>query len=297
MRATPSKTKTEHDTFYRKNGYLIADEVIPRADIEVLRKEALAVFQGKGGVRGVIPGSPEESETETLKRYLCMHYPHKISEHLCDFTRHPAIVEILQSIIGPNVKCMQTMLFVKGPGNRGQGWHQDEHFIATRDRSLCGVWVAMDDADQENGGLWVMPGSHKPGVLWPMAPNQDSRISGPTQSAIGFPYTEAEAVPVEVKAGSVVFFNGYLLHRSLDNCSTDRFRRALVIHVMSAESLLPWNCGGRFELKDDMRDIVMVCGEDPYADKGTEQLLHPFLRGESPDDYSKSHATTTEQTS
>lgn len=48
---------------------------------------------------------------------------------------------------------MQTMLFVKPPGFPGQAWHQDENFIPTRDRSLCGGWIALDDATIENGCL------------------------------------------------------------------------------------------------------------------------------------------------
>ena len=84
---------------------------------------------------------------------------------------------------------------------------------------------------------------------------------------------------MEVKAGAVVFFNGYLLHRSLPNTSTGKFRRALVNHYMSAESLLPW-----FPEKDvapsitDYRDIVLVAGEDPYAYKGTSIVHTPFVR-------------------
>jgi phytanoyl-CoA hydroxylase len=285
VRATSDRIEQGHTDFYRENGYLVADERIPAADVERLRQESLAIFRGQGDVRGVTLGDPDESEIDTLKRYFCLHYPHKVSKAMLDFLRHPALVEVLQSIIGPNVKCMQSMLFVKAPGGRGQAWHQDEFFVPTRDRSLCGIWIALDDADQENGCLWVIPGSHKPGILWPMDENKDPRISGPSRSAYGYPFREKDAVPVEVMAGSAVFFNGYLMHRSLDNTSTDRYRRALVLHTMSAESLLPSSCGGRIELTEDMRDIVMVCGEDPYAYKGITDIMEPFLRGESPEEY------------
>ena len=283
----------DHADFYRENGYVVADELIPGGEILPLLQEALALFRGRADIRGVSPGDPGESEETTLDRYLALHYPHKVSGIIHDFIRHPAIVRVLQSIIGPNVKCMQTQFFVKGPGNRGQGWHQDEYFVPTRDRSLCGVWVALDDADVENGGLWVIPGSHRSGVLWQMGPNRDPRISGPTQSSYGFPHSEEDAVPVNVRKGSVIFFNGYLLHRSLDNTTRDRFRRALVVHAMSAESLLPWGCSGRLELKEDMRDIVMVCGEDPYEYKGTEDILEPHLRGETPGEYRKAAESRT----
>ena len=72
---------------------------------------------------------------------------------------------------------------------------------------------------------------------------------------------------MEVKAGSIVFFNGYLLHRSLPNHARAGFRRVLVNHYMSAESLLPWHppAGGQTMGTADFRDIFMVTGEDPYA--------------------------------
>ena len=54
-----------------------------------------------------------------------------------------------------------------------------------------------------------------------------------------FPYTDEDGVMVPAKAGTVVFFNGYLLHRSLPNYAALGFRRSLVHHYMSAESLLP----------------------------------------------------------
>ncbi|MAE67020.1 MAG: phytanoyl-CoA dioxygenase [Phycisphaeraceae bacterium] len=293
MSATPGTIESAHVDFYRENGYLVTEELIPMADVEMLRRETLAIYRGQGSVRGMTPVDPGESEATTLSRYFCLHFPHKISKPILDFVRHPALVEVLSAIIGPNVKCMQTMFFAKAPSGRGQAWHQDEFFIPTRDRSLCGAWVALDDVDQENGCLWVMPGSHEPGVLWPMDENRDDRISGPSRSSYGYPFPDDDAVPVEMKAGSVVFFNGYLLHRSFDNLSADRFRRALVIHTMSAESLLPADFGRRIEPTDDMRDIVMVCGDDPYAYKGVEDLIEPFLRGESPEQYREAAESST----
>ena len=59
--------------------------------------------------------------------------------------------------------------------------------------------------------------------------------------------------------GSVVFFNGYLLHRSLRNRRSNGFRRALVNHYMRAESLLPWwRPGGPHAPTQDLRDVVLV---------------------------------------
>ena len=85
---------------------------------------------------------------------------------------------------------------------------------------------------------------------------------------------------MEVKAGAVVFFNGYLLHRSLPNYAKSGYRRVLVNHYMSAQSLLPWRRPkeGEGMAVTDYRDIVMIAGKDPYAWKGLEDLAKPYLR-------------------
>ena len=82
-------------------------------------------------------------------------------------------------------------------------------------------------------------------------------------------------------AGSIVFFNGYLLHRSLPNLAASGYRRALVNHYMSAESLLPWRfdgTGARGVASADFRDIVMIAGRDPYAWKGIEDVSFSHIR-------------------
>jgi phytanoyl-CoA hydroxylase len=68
------------------------------------------------------------------------------------------------------------MLFIKSEGKPGQAWHQDELFIPTRDRSLTAAWIALDDAIVGNGCLWVLPGSHRPGILYPDRDHDDPRF-------------------------------------------------------------------------------------------------------------------------
>lgn len=50
---------------------------------------------------------------------------------------------------------------------------------------------------------------------------------------------QGKPIPIEVKSGSLVFFNGYTLHSSHRNKTADFFRTALVNHYMSADSMLP----------------------------------------------------------
>ncbi len=270
----------EHAEFFRKNGYLIVPDALSPGEVEDLRREAVRICRGElGPIPGAPPTRPGESDDEVLKRVLCIHHPHKISKVMHGYLAQQTMVDVLTRIIGPNVKAMQSMLFIKAAGKPGQAWHQDEFYIPTRDRSLTGGWIALDDATTENGCLWVIPGSHRRGILWPQRWHGDRRFDCAGE-AIDFPYTDDDAVPVEVKAGSVVFFNGYLLHRSLPNRAKSGFRRAFVNHYMSAESLLPWQPPkeGEAVARTDYRDIVMVAGKDPYAYKGTEDLAHPSVR-------------------
>lgn len=279
-RQIPVKITEGDVNFFNKNGYLVVENALSPDEITTLRRETVRICRGELGQVKRLPLSyPEESDDEVMHRTLCIHFPHKISEAIFNFVVHPNVVEVLTRVIGPDVKCMQSMLFIKSAGKPGQAWHQDEHFIPTRDRSLTGAWMALDDATIENGCLWVIPGSHRPGILWELE-EQDNPDFDCTDEAIGFPYTDDDAVPVEVKAGSIVFFNGYLLHRSLPNVAKSGYRRSLVNHYMSAASLLPWrslnkgDCVGTL----DYRDIVMAAGKDPYAYKGIEEIAFPHIR-------------------
>lgn len=268
----------ENREFYEKQGYIIAENLLKSKEIEEIKKESLAIFTGKRGeVEGLLSLKENTSENEVLDKYSAIHFPHKISPTILNYVKHPKIVNLLRGIISPNVKCMQSMLFIKAPGKKGQAWHQDEYFIPTRDKSLTGAWMAIDDASIENGCLRIIPGSHKDSYIRRRIPYKGEEYAD-VDTADLTPYKEESTIPVEVKSGSVVFFNGYLLHSSLKNKTKNNFRRALVNHYMSAESMLPWNMDGKIELKEDMRDIVIVIGQDPYEYKVRESLSKPYIR-------------------
>jgi hypothetical protein len=259
---------------------VVIEDAFSGRDVERLRDETVQICRGeRGSIRNWVPSEPSESDDDVISKFLCIHFPHKISDVMRDTITHETTVEALTRVIGPNVKCMQSMLFIKSAGKPGQAWHQDEYYIPTRDRSLTGGWIALDDATVENGCLWVIPGSHKPGVLWPQRDHGQVGRFDCSGESYAYPYSDEDAVPVEMKAGSIVIFNGYLLHRSLPNRTEGGFRRSLVNHFMSAESLLPWHSDTSGWLGQvDYRDIVMVAGVDPYAYKGIEDRVTPHVR-------------------
>jgi ectoine hydroxylase-related dioxygenase (phytanoyl-CoA dioxygenase family) len=260
-------------------GYGVLRDALTPDEVAEVNAEAVRICRGELGEIGRAPAAGKgDSDADVLRRYLCVHHPHKLSAVVRRSVAHPRIVDAMLRVVGPNIKSMQSMLFIKSEGRPGQPWHQDEFFIPTRDRSLTAVWIALDDATVENGCLWVLPGSHRRGVLYPDREQDDPRFDCSIE-AYDFPYRDEDAVPVEVPAGSAVVFNGYLLHRSLPNTGRHGFRRALVHHYMSAESPLCWKVpANTAPARWDYRDIMVVAGEDPYAYKSTADLTRAYVR-------------------
>ncbi len=266
---------------YVDQGFLVVPGLISADEIQALKRDVSIMARGGYPCESLKPLPADYTDDQVMKNLLCLHQPHFISPVMRSFVDHSGMAAVLSRIVGAHlapgwwdgsVKCMQSMLFVKAPNKPGQAWHQDEIYIPTRDRSLCGGWIAIDDATKANGCLYVIPGSHRPGYLFQQRDHQRPEEFDFAGESHGF--DESKEVAVEVSAGSVVFFNGYLLHRSRRNRSTV-YRRALVNHYMTAQSLLPW-ASAEGEIREgktavagaDFRGVVPVSGTDPYAWKG-----------------------------
>ena len=272
----PKKLSDSQVQFFIENGYIAVPNLIESDEIEELREDTVRIARGGYPCEAVQPVSENLSDDQILANILCIHQPHFVSPIMEKYVRHPELCGVLSQITAAHipfwdgsVKCMQSMLFVKPSGFQGQSWHQDEIYIPTRDRSLIGGWIAMDDATVENGCLWVIPGSHQMGYLYSQKPhgNPEEFDSADLES---YGFDETLEVPIEVKTGTVVFFNGYLLHRSRKN-QGQTYRRVLVNHYCNAWSLLPWSIkDGERPANADRRGVIPVSGVDPYAWKGYE---------------------------
>lgn len=260
--------------FFVDQGYLVVPDLIGPHEIAELLDDTVRLARGGYPCSALQPLPETMPDAEVLRSILCIHQPHFVSPVMLKYVQHPLIAGVLSQLTAAHlpwwdgsVKCMQSMLFVKPPGFQGQAWHQDEIYIPTRDRSLIGAWIALDDATIENGCLWVLPGSQRTGCLYPQRQHDRPNEFDFAQESYGF--DDADEIPVEVTSGTVVFFNGYLLHRSRRNRS-GIYRRVLVNHYMNAWSLLPWRMSPS-AASADCRAVTLVAGSDPYAWKGYEQ--------------------------
>lgn len=106
-------------------------------------------------------------------------------------------------------------------------WHQDNGYTPLIPEEYVTCWLALDDAELENGCLWVIPGSHRQGTL----PHHNG--AGPFR--VGHDGPDADGVAVPVSRGSVLVFSSLLMHRSGPNL-TDRQRRAWIIQYCSKDA-------------------------------------------------------------
>ena len=127
---------------------------------------------------------------------------------------------------------VQTMLYFKPAGGRGQALHQDQFYLRVRPGTCMAAWMALDPCDEENGCLRVVPGSHKWPVLCTTKADTEQSFTDVT-----VPIPEGQRVePVIMQPGDVLFVHGCLVHGSYPNTSKDRFRRALIGHYIAGEA-------------------------------------------------------------
>jgi phytanoyl-CoA hydroxylase len=265
---------------YLTRGYLAIPDVLSPEEIREIERDLWKLSTGGYACPGIKPLAASLTEEQVKQRILGIHEAHLVSPVIEKYVCHPAIVAILAKIVGGHlrhwdgaVKCVQSMYYSKPPGMAGHPWHQDEAYFPTRDRSLTAVYIAIDTISVDNGCLWFIPGSHRDGYLFPRRPhNESSEYLFEMQSSS---FSTQDMVPMEMRPGSVAFFNGYLLHRSTRNGS-QQFRRVLVNHYCNSWSVLPRyippdtereRMGEEIGLADD-RKVWNVSGADPYAWKG-----------------------------
>jgi hypothetical protein len=104
-------------------------------------------------------------------------------------------------------------------------WHQDNGYTPLLPEEYVTCWLALDDAELDNGCLWVIPRSHRNGTI--------THHGGPGPFRVGHDGPDTDGVPVPVRRGSVLVFSSLLMHRSGPN-HTDRPRRAWILQYCGA---------------------------------------------------------------
>jgi phytanoyl-CoA hydroxylase len=162
------------------------------------------------------------------------HALHDLDPVFDAFSHGPALAALAADLGLKRPQLWQSMVIFKQPGIGGEvRWHQDASFFVTEPQTVTTFWFALEDATLDNGCLWVQPGGHR-GPLRERFERSGDRLHMRPLDPTPWPgEAEAEAVPVEVRAGSLVCFHGLLPHYSAANRSA-RSRLAYTLHVTDA---------------------------------------------------------------
>jgi hypothetical protein len=138
--------------------------------------------------------------------------------------------DVVVPAVGGDVRLYWEQSVAKPPEARTElPWHQDNGYTPLDPEAYLTCWLALDDADLDNGCLQVIPGSHTRGTL----PHHDDHEKNP-YFRVGYDGDDA-GVAVPVARGSVLVFSSLLLHRSGPNTS-GRDRRAWIIQYCPAHA-------------------------------------------------------------
>ncbi|WP_127579893.1 phytanoyl-CoA dioxygenase family protein [Paenibacillus koleovorans] len=245
---------------YRRDGFLIVRGLLSPADTSRLQAWTDDIYSGRETSLDHLHHDHSWQDGKKPERLSSarLHQPHNENATAEWGLLHPRVLDVLEALIGPDVLALQSMMFFNPPGKGGQGWHQDSFYIQTQPDSLIGAWIALDRADEENGCLWVAPGSHHEPVYPPEARGHfvhatetvidglftvqnASHMDDEVNNLSGVAAKYGSSVPVVLEPGDVLFFHSHLLHRSYVNRTSDRYRRSYVTHYCNARSWVPWS--------------------------------------------------------
>ena len=220
----------DHKHFYDNNGYVVLEHLFSADEVSFYRDHFMRLREA-GTYEGDDVGI-NASSTDPLRRYPRMIHMHRWDEVSLKWLLDARLNECLTALAGVEPYAVQTMLYFKPPKARGQALHQDNYYLRAQPGSCIAAWLALDPCDEANGCLEIVPGSH----TWPIlcAAQADTTASF-TDVTVEVP-PGYESRPVVMDAGSVMFFNGSLVHGSKPNITTDRFRRALIGHYVEGNA-------------------------------------------------------------
>ena len=215
---------------YERDGFLVVDPLLSTGTVQRLRQRTGEIADGQTGFPvesiGLEPGAASVSLATVRKLNNCALHDDIFRAH----ADHPDILDIVESLIGPDIKLFDAQLFMKPPGGIEKTYHQDSAYFPLAPQEVVTCWTAMDDVTIENGCMYVIPGSHRSGILnhdqpWVVGDRKDMQVPDAL-----IPWEQE--VPLTLSAGGCSFHHGILLHRSGAN-TTSTSRRGLAVHYIS----------------------------------------------------------------
>ena len=202
---------------FRKQGYAVFEHAVSPEQLEVLRKACTTLLDEPVDDGG---GDRHKIGLGSARRFLA--HRHAEFPEVERFLLGPIINKITRSCLGEGAFLFNEQFVVKGAGKGASfAWHQDGAYVGFDHRAYLTVWIALDDATEANGCVYLLERDidAEPDLdphEWQDDSNELNGYSG-----------DAPGTPMVCRAGTIVAFSSLTLHRSGSNV-TDKPRRAYV---------------------------------------------------------------------
>ncbi len=243
---------------FKSEGYLKIDgRVIDDEHLTVLREHYDTLFAEKRDTIGeglrnlaVVGDSEADEDADRAEEMLQIMEMWRHDEEYRKLLYHEPLLDIAESLIGADIQLFHDQALYKPAYHGGEvHWHQDNAYWQCDPPNLVSIWIALDDADEENGCMNVIPGSYLEGLA---AHGRAESEKGKLPALLQVDADVDRAVPVPVEAGCAMVHHCMTLHQTNPNRSS-RDRRAMVIHYMPSGTR---NSNGKV-----MKDNLLLRGE------------------------------------
>ena len=219
MAGTLSSSQTEK---YERDGFLVGVPVFSSTESEKIRSEIEALEETVGS-----------QTTHDLNQYFRVN-GHVVIPLLAKLARTPAVLDSVESILGPNILAWSVELFIKEANTtKIVSWHQDITYWGmgeTNDEVTA--WIALTDVTVEAGCMRFIPGSHVGGIVSHKDTFDEQNLLSRGQEIEGI--DESKAVFGALKPGEMSLHHGRCFHASGPNESSGR-RIGLAIRYVTPE--------------------------------------------------------------
>jgi non-haem Fe2+, alpha-ketoglutarate-dependent halogenase len=227
---------------YHENGYLIGlPAIYTPAEMQGLNADLpqlLALLEG-------------DETAKDIREW------HETSTYLYDIVMNPKIHDLVEGILGLNFYCWASSFFIKEPFSTSTvGWHQDAYYWPMHPHNSVTVWLAFDDVDEVNGGMKLIPGSQKHGLIQHQRSTETNSII--TLELQTGSFREDQAIQFKLKAGEASLHDDRAVHGSPANPSSHR-RAGLTIRYSGTN------------VKNDMK---VNPNFKTYLCRGTDEFKH-----------------------
>lgn len=179
---------------FDKKGYIVLENIFNLEEMQTAREEAKRLIKEKK-MKSRIKVDEEKLRNEGVFIGLS-----KISPLFEKITKNIKLIRILKKLYDKNLIFIDDKLVYKNSDIRfGTPWHQDWEYL--KGSHKVSVWIALDDANKENGCLQVIPGTHKNKVI-----HKGDSTDGFSKSVIVNMHPE-NIINIEVKAGDVIILH------------------------------------------------------------------------------------------